>query len=285
MTGVLASTDAVWLRHADASFICWATAAGSLPQAPMNAKAAPQKSGSLSRAVILAAPAAVTLPQLVPQPLDVPGAFPDQRLMGPGHYLDRAGVRAVACHGAQLIGVCPHHVRQHVRVARVALGAGHAVAFPVPRGLQRVHREHRVPRRDQSSHPRAAVRLDPITTSISSASCPRCCPISSCSRRSRPRPPAAACGPAPGPRRPTAYVLPSQVPDLASSPRENNQRPNETVLTPCTKRARTTSQQRSILPASRQGHDLSAGLKINPGPGSAHLPAATRHRVCRMATR
>src|SRR5207247_2352049 len=61
-------------------------------------------------------------------------------------------------------------------------------------------------------------------------------------------------------RRTTACVLPSQVPDLASSLRENNQRPNETVLTPSTRQARTTSQQRSTLPASRQGHDLSPGL-------------------------
>jgi len=46
--------------------------------------------------------------------------------------------------------------------------------------------------------------------------------------------------------------------DLAGSPRENNQRANETVLTP--QRARTTSQQRSTLPASQQGHDLPSGL-------------------------
>ena len=35
-------------------------------------------------------------------------------------------------------------------------------------------------------------------------------------------------------------------------------------------------------PGHRQGHDLSAGLKV-PGANSAHLPAATRYRVCRMA--
>jgi hypothetical protein len=35
--------------------------------------------------------------------------------------------------------------------------AGHAVAFPVPRGLQRVHPVDHVPGRDQRSHPRAAV--------------------------------------------------------------------------------------------------------------------------------
>jgi hypothetical protein len=62
-------------------------------------------------------------------------------------------------------------------------------------------------------------------------------------------------------RRTTAYALPSKVPDLASSLRENNQRPNETVLTSRTRRTRTTSQQRSTLPASQQGHGLSAGLR------------------------
>ena len=33
--------------------------------------------------------------QPVAQPLDLLGAFPDQRLMGTRHHLDRAGVRAV----------------------------------------------------------------------------------------------------------------------------------------------------------------------------------------------
>ena len=35
------------------------------------------------------------------------------------------------------------------------------MTFPVPRSLQRVHREHRVPGRDQRSDPRAAVSLNP----------------------------------------------------------------------------------------------------------------------------
>jgi ABC-2 type transporter len=94
---------------------------------------------------------------------------------------------------------------------------------------------------------------------------------------SRPPPPAAACAPAPGPRRPSAprrdgprpshprrtiaSVLPSPVPDLASSLRENHRRPNETVLTPRTRQADTTSHQRSTLPATRQGHDLSSGAQ------------------------
>ena len=74
------------------------------------------------------------------------------------------------------------------------------------------------------------------------------------------RTPRGAHGPQPShPRRTTAFALPSKMPDSVSSLRENNQRPNETVLTP--DRAGTTSQQRSTLPASRQGHDLSPGLK------------------------
>ena len=43
----------------------------------------------------------------------------------------------------------------------IALGAGHPVAFPVPGGLQRVHRIHHIPGRDQRGHPRTAVGLDP----------------------------------------------------------------------------------------------------------------------------
>ena len=78
-------------------------------------------------------------------------------LMGPRHHLDRRRARAVACHRAQLMGIGAHHVGQHVRVTPVALGTGHAVALPVPRCLQRVHPEHRVPGRDQRAHPRAAV--------------------------------------------------------------------------------------------------------------------------------
>ena len=50
-----------------------------------------------------------------------------------------------------------------------------------------------------------------------------------------------------------------------SSLRENYRRPNDTVLTPSP--AGTTSQQRSTLPASRQGHDLSSGLRELPGDG------------------
>ena len=77
-----------------------------------------------------ASSAAWSTPQLVAQPLHLPGPFPDQRLMGTRHHLDRPRARAVARHRAQLAGIGAHHVGQHVRVAGIALGAGHAVAFP-----------------------------------------------------------------------------------------------------------------------------------------------------------
>ena len=99
------------------------------------------------------------LPQLVAQPLDLPGPLPDQRLTGTRHHLDRPRARAVARHRAQLMGIGAHHVSQHVRVTAVALGAGDAVTFPVPRGLQRIHPVDHIPGRDQRGHPRAAVGL------------------------------------------------------------------------------------------------------------------------------
>ncbi len=69
------------------------------------------------------------IPQLVAQPLDVAGPFPDQRLMRPGHDLDRLRARAVRGHRPQLMGVGAHHVRQQVRVAGVAFG------LPTPRAV------------------------------------------------------------------------------------------------------------------------------------------------------
>ena len=78
-----------------------------------------------------------------------------------GQHLEALHARAVARHGPQLVGVGADHVGQHVRVAGVALGPGHAKAVPEPGGLQRVHPEHHVPGRGQRGHPRPAVGLDP----------------------------------------------------------------------------------------------------------------------------
>ena len=101
------------------------------------------------------------LAQLVPQPLHRAGAVPDQRLVRPGHHLDALAFGGVTRGQAQLVRIGAHQVRQHVRVPAVALGARYAVPFPVPGRLQRVHREHRVPGRDQRRNPRAPVGLDP----------------------------------------------------------------------------------------------------------------------------
>ena len=207
--------------------------------------------------------------QRVPQPLGVPGPFPDQRLVRPGHHLDRRGLRAVPGHRPQLVGVGAHHVRQHVRVAGVALGTRHPVPFPVPGRLQRVDRKHRVPGRDQRRHPRAPVGLDPDQhlPAVLSASSPSAHRSSRATGPSPPRPRAAGPWPAAGPRRPSARrrggpqpshlprtastMLPPRDPDNASSLRENHQRPNESVLTP--HQAGTTSHQRSTLPATGRG--------------------------------
>ena len=99
--------------------------------------------------------------QRVAQPLGVPGALPDQRLVRSGHHLDRLALGAVTGDRAELVGVGADHVGQHVRVGGVALGARHRVPLPVAGRLQRVDREHLVPGRDQRRDPRAPVGLDP----------------------------------------------------------------------------------------------------------------------------
>jgi hypothetical protein len=60
-------------------------------------------------------------------------------------HLGTASATYTPVHRAQLTGISAHHAGQHVRVAGIALGARHAVAFPVPRGLQRVHLVYHIP--------------------------------------------------------------------------------------------------------------------------------------------
>ena len=203
---------------------------------------------------------------------------------------------AVARHRAQLVGIGAHHVGQHVRVAAVALGAGHAVPLPVPRRLQRVHREHHVPGRDQRGHPRAAVGLDPddhlriirvlaqvLPDQLVQPGHPGHAlgqpPLRQHPSRRRPSAPRRD-GPQPShPLRTAASALPSTMPNPVSSLRENYQRPNETVLTPARRARHPSSDQLSRSPAGAR----SFGRAQSPGGNSAHLPAATRHRVCRTA--
>jgi hypothetical protein len=105
-----------------------------------------------SRSSNASSAAGKVIPQRVPQPLGVPGTFPDQRLVRAGHHLDRRGQRVVSSYRPQLVRIGAHHVRQDMSVTGVAFRAGHAVAFPVPVRLQRVDREHRVPGGDQRGH-------------------------------------------------------------------------------------------------------------------------------------
>ena len=122
------------------------------------------------------------LPQPVPQPLHLPGPFPDQRLMGPRHHLDRPRARAVACHRAQLMGIGAHHVGQHVRVA------GSLLAPDTPwRSRYREACSGFTPytvypaATSAATHGPRSVSI-PMITSASSAPSPSCSPISSCSR-------------------------------------------------------------------------------------------------------
>ena len=183
--------------------------------------------------------------------------------------------------------------------AGVALGARHAVPFPVPGRLQRVDREHRVPGRDQRLHPRTPVGLDPdhhlATSSVVLAEL-------LADHRVQPGDPRHALGqpglgqPAPGgvhhlhvvvvlgpvipdEQQPQSPVLRHRSP-RAGSQRENHQRPNEAVLTPTPGGHDIPSAINS--PGHRQGHDLSSGLNVQdarvltcrrlPGTESAGRP-------------
>src|SRR5262249_49545224 len=100
------------------------------------------------------------IPQRVPQPVEVAGALPHQGLVRAGDHLDRLRLGAVPGHRAQLVTVGPHHVRQDVRVTRVALPPRDTVALPVAGHLQRVDRVDLVAGGDEGLYPRAAVGLD-----------------------------------------------------------------------------------------------------------------------------
>jgi hypothetical protein len=81
--------------------------------------------------------------------------------MRPREDLHVLGDRGVPGDRTVVGTVEPHQLGQHVRVPGVALGAGDAVAFPVPGGLQRVDRVDAVAGREQRLDPGATVGLDP----------------------------------------------------------------------------------------------------------------------------
>jgi hypothetical protein len=166
------------------------------------------------------------------------------------------------------MAVGAHHVSQGVRVAGVALGAGHAVALPVAGHLQRVDRVDLVAGRDQRLHPAAAVGLDADHHRR------RLVVIAHVLADHRVQPGDARdtlrqfrCA-----QHPARLVLQLDVvvflgPVIANEQqfhvpihhghhvcgglRENYQRPNEQVLTP--ESAGTTSHQRSGLPTTSRG--------------------------------
>ena len=206
----------------------------------------------------------------------LPGPLPDQRLTGTRHHLDRLRVRAVARHGVQLAGIGAHHIGQHVRVTAVALGAGDPVTFPVPRGLQRVHPVDRVPGRDQRADPRAAVGPGPGHHLRIIGALAQLLPdqLMQPGHPGHPlRQPPAGQHPAPLvhqlhvmmiPRpshrlRTSASILPPEMPDPVSSLRENNQRPDETVLTPPGAHDIPAAIN---SPGHREGHGLFTGLQV-----------------------
>jgi hypothetical protein len=101
------------------------------------------------------------LPQRVPQPQGVPSPLPDQRLVRAGHHLDRLGLVTVPGDRAQLMGISAHHIRQGVRISGITFRARDAAPLPVTGHPQRVDRTHPIPRRDQRTHPRATIGLNP----------------------------------------------------------------------------------------------------------------------------
>jgi hypothetical protein len=96
-------------------------------------------------------------------------------------HLQALRLRAVARDLPQLVGVGADHVREHVRVAGVALGPRHAVPLPVPRRLQRVTPNTVYPAATSAATHRPRSVSIPTATSAPSASSPRCRPITSCS--------------------------------------------------------------------------------------------------------
>ncbi|GAA2901261.1 hypothetical protein GCM10010472_69360 [Pseudonocardia halophobica] len=101
------------------------------------------------------------LAQRRPQPLQMPGPIPDQRLTGPRDHLQPLHLRAVPGDRTVVVPVEAHDLGQHVRVPGIGLRPRGGVPLPITRHRHRVDREHLVAGRDQRGDPRAAVGLDP----------------------------------------------------------------------------------------------------------------------------
>jgi hypothetical protein len=101
------------------------------------------------------------LAQRRPQPQHLPGAIPDQALMGPGHQFDCFGESAVTGNLAVVGVVQAHDLGEDVGVTGVGLRARGGMSFAVSGHGHRVDREYLVARGEQRLHPGSAVGLDP----------------------------------------------------------------------------------------------------------------------------
>ena len=232
------------------------------------------------------------LPQRRAQPRHVPGPFPHHRLVRPRHHLDRLSQRGIPGHRPQLVGIDAHHVGQGVRIPRIRLGPRRRVPLPIAGHLQRVHREHPIPGRDQRGHPRAAVGLDTDhhlpgpgrVVRVSEPADQLVQPGQALHTLRQPRrgqpPPRLAL------HLHIMVILSPVVPDeqhhrhdpllLAvhhRQPAGRSPRTNGSVLTPL--RAGTTSQQRSRPPGPPAGARSRVRTHQRPVGKSAHPPAAT----------
>jgi len=101
------------------------------------------------------------LPQHPTQPQHMPGAVPDQALVGTGHELDRLAQLGVPGHRAVMRAVQPHDLGQHMRIPGIRLSPRRGVPLPIAGHRHRIDREHLIAGSDQRLHPLPAVGLDP----------------------------------------------------------------------------------------------------------------------------
>jgi hypothetical protein len=80
--------------------------------------------------------------------------------MRPSCDLDMFGDLAVASDPAVMRPIQPDDLGQQMRIRGIRLRPGRGMAFPIPGHLQRVDREHHIPRRQQRLHPRPALGLN-----------------------------------------------------------------------------------------------------------------------------
>jgi hypothetical protein len=171
----------------------------------------------------------------------------------------------------------PHAAAGTARPAAGSPGKRHTPRRPAPppagRGRSRSRSPPPRPRRPRPSTGRSARAAEP------SRPPPRAAASSPAPYTARPSPPRRDGPPPSHPRRTAAPALPSTMSNHVVSLRENHQRPNEAVLTPGGGHDIPAAINSPGYPAGAR----SVGSAASPGDNSAHLPAATRYRVCRMA--